>query len=200
VAAEPPSVAERGDDVARFVELGHAFQDLRSVPARRIPTRIAGDVSAYVDGGRRERVDQRGIPLASVAGLPGLVVDAPIPPQAVALELAGSAAQDRAVLVRTGWEKRWGTDAYQQDPPYLRPESIDVLVRGGAAIVGIDFCALGASDGGLGVARLLRAGVLVVENLCNLSALPADGFRFFAVPLAAPSDPEVRAFAELLPR
>jgi kynurenine formamidase len=29
---------------------------------------------------------------------------------------------------------------------------------------------------------LLGAGVLVVEHLTNLAALPAAGFRFFAVP------------------
>lgn len=47
--------------------------------------------------------------------------------------------------------------------------------------------------------RLLRAGVVVVEHLANLEALPHGPFRFFAIPLAiegAASSP-VRAFAEL---
>jgi len=44
--------------------------------------------------------------------------------------------------------------------------------------------------------------VLVIANLCNLSALPTDGFRFFAVPprIAGGVAIPVRAFAELLPR
>jgi kynurenine formamidase len=30
---------------------------------------------------------------------------------------------------------------------------------------------------------LLQAGIPIVEHLCNLSALPDEGFRFFAVPV-----------------
>jgi len=47
--------------------------------------------------------------------------------------------------------------------------------------------------------RLLAAGVLIVENLCNLHALPSDGFRFYAVPprVARGASFPVRAFAEL---
>lgn len=47
--------------------------------------------------------------------------------------------------------------------------------------------------------RLLRAGVLIVEHLTDLAALPEAGFRFFAIPLAiegVASSP-VRAFAEI---
>jgi arylformamidase len=41
----------------------------------------------------------------------------------------------------------------------------------------------------------------VIENLCNLSALPTNGFRFFAVPLGTTDQATVpvRAFAELQP-
>jgi arylformamidase len=185
--------------VTRFVELGHRLDEGLCVPAR-FPTGIAADEG---DSFRRDRAAYvPGVPLAAVAGLPGLVVDAPIPPRAVALELPENAVQDRAILIRTGWDKYWGTEGYQRAAPFLGPEAFSRLVRGGSALVGIDFC---ASDGPLGrtlVARLLRAGVLVVENLCNLSALPGDGFRFFAVPLAFAGGVcvHVRAFAELLPR
>jgi arylformamidase len=84
----------------------------------------------------------------------------------------------------------------------LGSETIDVLIRGGAALVGIDFSAIDAPRERASVARLLRAGVPVIENLCNLSALPAEGFRFFAVPFAITGQARspVRAFAELLPR
>jgi kynurenine formamidase len=30
---------------------------------------------------------------------------------------------------------------------------------------------------------LLRAGIPIVEHLCNLDALPDGGFKFFAVPV-----------------
>jgi kynurenine formamidase len=45
----------------------------------------------------------------------------------------------------------------------------------------------------------LAEGILIVEHLCNLSALPRTGFRFSAVPLRivrGASFP-VRAFAEI---
>jgi kynurenine formamidase len=47
--------------------------------------------------------------------------------------------------------------------------------------------------------RLLGAGILIVEHMANLGALPRDGFRFYAVPLRivrGASFP-VRAFAEV---
>ena len=185
--------------MTRFVELGHPLED--SLEA--FPTRIAGNLGACLDDprARGEAGHLSGIPLAAVAGLRGLVVDAPVPPRAIALLLPESTAQDRAVLIRTGWDKRWGTKGYREAAPFLGADAVDVLVRGGAALVGIDFCAFDAPRG-RSVARLLQAGVPVIENLCNLSALPAEGFRFFAVPLAITDQVRspVRAFAELLPR
>jgi arylformamidase len=120
------------------------------------------------------------------------------------LRVGEQAVQDRAVLIRTGWDKHWGTDGYRHAVPYLAPETIDILVSEGAALVGLDFSTIDAPADPSRTARtrLLRAGVLVIENLCNLSALPTDGFRFFAVPLrvAGGLAIPVRAFAELLPR
>jgi arylformamidase len=139
-----------------------------------------------------------------VAGVPGLVVDSSVPPRAIALQVGERVVQDKAVLIRTAWDEHWGTEAYQKAAPYLASETIDLLRHGGAALVGVDFSSIGgpADPTRAAHARLLRAGVLVVENLCNLSALPSDGFRFFAVPLrivGGASFP-VRAFAVLLPR
>jgi arylformamidase len=189
--------------VTRFVELGHALEDGLSAPAR-VSTRVAGDLSLYPNDPlqRGGTADRSGIRLAAVAGLPGLIVDAPVPPRTIALRLAETAVQDRAILIRTGWDKRWGTEGYREAGPDLGPETIGILARGGAALVGVDFCAIDARHGPSGVARLLRAGVLVIENLRNLSAVPADSFRFFAVPIAIVGGVRVpvRAFAELLPR
>ena len=46
---------------------------------------------------------------------------------------------------------------------------------------------------------LLARDILIVENLTNLAALPANGFRFFAVPIKArgAASMTVRAFAEV---
>jgi kynurenine formamidase len=72
---------------------------------------------------------------------------------------------------------------------------------GGAALVGVDFWNVDdtADLASQARTRLLRAGVLVVEHLCNLRGLPREGFQFFAVPLriAGGASVPVRAFTEL---
>jgi arylformamidase len=171
--------------MTRFIDLGHLL-DGGAVTAARFA----------------EEVDD--LPLASVAGIPGVVIDAPVPPRAVSVHIHERAVEDKAVLIRTGWDKRWGRADYHRAAPYVAPETVDVLIHGGVTLVGFDFCtAEAAADlSQMTLARLLRAGVLVVDNLCNLSALPANGFRFFAVPQGLPRRAHlpVRAFAELLPR
>jgi kynurenine formamidase len=170
--------------MTRFVELGHLPNDGEPTSARL--------------------VDELGqIPLASFAGVPGIVVDAPIPPRAVAVYVDASTVRDKAVLIRTGWETRWGTSRYRRAAPYLAPETTRALVYSGATVLGVDFCTDESvvDPSRTSLAHLLRAGVLVIENLCNLSALPTSGFRLFAVPLgtAGGAQVPVRAFAELLP-
>jgi arylformamidase len=78
---------------------------------------------------------------------------------------------------------------------------VDALLAGGAALVGVDFPSVDCPSHSAPVAceRLLRAGIVVVEGLCNLSALPERGFRFYAVSLRGGPSTPVRAFAELLP-
>jgi arylformamidase len=170
--------------MTRFIDLGHLFGSGAVTSAR-----FAEELEV--------------LPLASVAGIPGVVIDAPVPPRAVSAHIDERTVEDKAVLIRTGWDKRWGGADYHRAAPYVAPETVDVLIHGGATLVGLDFCtaeaALDLSQ--MTLARLLRAGVLVVDNLCNLSALPTNGFRFFAVPqgLHRRAPLPVRAFAELLP-
>ena len=56
--------------------------------------------------------DLAGLDLARVAGVGGVVVDATARQEAGADLLAGLDVAGRAVLVRTGWDRHWGTDAY----------------------------------------------------------------------------------------
>ena len=75
------------------------------------------------------------------------------------------------------------------------------MIRAGATLVGVDFWNVDdtGEPGRPAHTRLLAEGILIVEHLCNLSALPRTGFRFSAVPLRivrGASFP-VRAFAEI---
>lgn len=91
----------------------------------------------------------------------------------------------RAVLVHTGWDRHWRTDAYGEGHPFLTADAAEHLLAEGALLVGID--SLNIDDTG-DAARpvhttLLQAGVPICEHLTNLGALPTDGFRFSAVPV-----------------
>jgi arylformamidase len=150
----------------------------------------------------REGKDLSQINLAQVAGLPGVVVDAsPGTDQAISIPLEPSDVRSKAVLVRTGWDRRWGGDSYWEPGPYLAPEAVDLLVAGPAALVGVDFSNVDDVDDRARPAhtKLLEAGVLIVEHMCNLDPLPASGFRLFAPVLRIVQGASfpVRVFAEL---
>jgi len=136
------------------------------------------------------RSDLAGIALHQVADLAGLLVDATALPgraiDAAALEgaLRGQALRGTAVLVRTGWDRHFGTPAYGHGHPFLTGEAARFLAAAGVAVVGIDSLNIDdTADGARPVhTALLGVGTYVVEHLTGLGALPPAGFRFFAVP------------------
>lgn len=90
----------------------------------------------------------------------------------------------RAVLVHTGWDAHWATPGYGVGHPYLTEDAAAYLRDCGVALVGIDSVNI---DDIRDTARpvhstLLKAGVLIVEHLRGLAALPDEGFAFSAVP------------------
>ena len=90
----------------------------------------------------------------------------------------------RAVLVHTGWDVHWTSPAYAVDHPFLTEDAAEYLRDCGVRLVGIDSMNI---DDTRGKARpvhsvLLGSDILIVEHLCNLSALPDEGFSFSAIP------------------
>ena len=153
----------------------------------------------YADGEDLSR-----IPLESLAGLPGIVLDAEVAPhRAATVQAAEEDLQGRAVLIRTGWDQRWGTERYWEPGPYLSAASLELLLRARPALVGVDFWNIDDTQDPARPAhtRLLGAGILIVEHLANLRPLPRTGFRFSAIPLriARGASFPVRAFAEISP-
>jgi kynurenine formamidase len=101
-----------------------------------------------------------------------------------------------ALLIQTGWDQYWGTDAYWMDPPFLAEHLIFRMNRSTVKLVGVDFPVTGRSSD----TRLVTtAKIPIVENLRGLSALPRIGFYFSAIPLDEPPRDicVVHAFAEL---
>ncbi|SDC09708.1 Kynurenine formamidase [Actinokineospora iranica] len=133
----------------------------------------------YADG-----ADLAALPLDRLADLDGIVVDAGGRRVIGRAALLGREVAGRAVLVRTGWDTRWGTEEYFTGHPHLTADAADWLVAQGAALVGIDSLNIDDTDDPARPVHtaLLGAGIPVVEHLRGLDRLPPAGFRFHAVP------------------
>jgi arylformamidase len=163
---------------------------------------MVGNTGTYIDSPYHrftDRPDVSRIGLERLVDLPVTVIDASstLPDRAVRAELGPADVAGRAVLFHTGWDALWGSDHYWQPGPYLAAETLDALIVGRPALIGVDFWNVDDTTGPDRPAhtRLLGAGIPIVEHLCRLGDVP-DHARGFVVPLAiegAPSLP-VRAF------
>lgn len=165
---------------------------------------IPGNTGTYLDAPfhrHRELEDLSALDLDRLAGIPGVVVDAPTVLGPIALELPADQVRGRAVLIRTGWDRRWPGESYWEPDPFLSAEALDLLVEAPARLVGVDFSNVDDTSDPERPAhtRLLGAGIPIVERLRGLDALPFTGFRFFAVPprIVGGASFPVRAFAEV---
>jgi kynurenine formamidase len=131
------------------------------------------------------------LPLNSLAGLDGILVRAPQGRRPLSREVfEGLPLKGKAVLVHTGWDRHWRTDAYFEGHPFLTGDAAKFLVESGVKLVGIDSYNI---DDTADLHRpvhtaLLRNNIPIVEHMTGLGGLPHERFQFFAVP------PKVRAF------
>ena len=152
---------------------------------------LCGNTGTYVDSPihrYRGGADLAGLPLERLADLETVVVDCSsaadraIGPEA----LAGVEMRYRAILVRTDFSLRWGTEEYFGPNPFLTADACEMLVRQGALFVGID--SLNIDDTGDASrpahTALLGAGIPICEHMTNLAAVPESGGRLHAVPIA----------------
>jgi len=177
---------------------GTEFQIGQITMCSNTGTYVDSPFHRYPDG-----TDLAGLPLDRLADLDAVVID-----------VSGSAdrAIDRthllpydvggkAVLVNTGWDRHWRSDAYFENHPFLTASAADHLVHEDVALVGIDSLNIDdTADGTRPVhSTLLAAGIPICEHMTNLSALPASGLRFSAVPVkvSGMGTFPVRAYARL---
>lgn len=104
-------------------------------------------------------------------------------------------------LFYTGWEKKWDTPAFLEEPfPILDEEASRYLVSCGLKGVGTDAISVDSLDSSEFPAHhiLLGGGLVIVENLCLKKIVGRTDVMFFALPLkyeGADGAP-VRAIAE----
>ncbi|MDX6371252.1 MAG: hypothetical protein QOD98_240 [Nocardioidaceae bacterium] len=167
---------------------------------------MVANTGTYLDTpGHRHRGghDLSGLPLERCALLPALVVEGESIGATGLAVFEGLDVAGHAVLVRTGWDLHFGTEAYgAPEHPYLATEAAEWLADQGVALVGIDSVNIDATPprGDRPVhTLLLEREIPVVEHLTGLSALPPTGATFTAVPpkVAGMATFPVRAFATL---
>jgi arylformamidase len=186
------------EESAALYEDGSSFHIGRIDMIANTGTYLDAPFHRYADG-----ADVSGLELDQVAALAGVVVRQPWEDGLAIglhrfedLDVAG-----KAVLVHTGWDRHWRTDAYFDDHPFLAAEAADWLVDKGARLVGIDSYNIDDTRTKCRPVHscLLGAGILICEHMTNLRALPDEGFRFSAVPpkIEGMGTFPVRAFALL---
>lgn len=119
--------------------------------------------------------------------LPGIRVDCPEakPGQPINPDLLeGLDLKGKAVLFNTGWSRYWGEPRYH-DFPFVSEDTALALIEKGASLAGVDCMVIDSLEDPRRPVHvnLLGAGVLIAENLTNLSALPREGFIFSAAPV-----------------
>jgi arylformamidase len=87
------------------------------------------------------------------------------------------------VLFDTGWDRHWGTEHYYREWSYLSPELARFLAGAGLKGVGLDTPSLDPFGGQAAHDICAPAGMINLENLANLGALPGEGFTLLALPL-----------------
>ena len=169
------------EDSRKFYTPGTEFQIGKIEMVANTGTYIDCPFHRFADG-----QDLSEVPPEHFMELPGVVIGVPYTGTlaVTADHLKGKEIRGHAVLVHTGWSAHWKTDNYYENHPFLTEDAAQWLRDCGVRLVGIDSHNIDDTRGNSRPVHtmLLGAGVLIVEHLCNLEALPPDGFIFSAIP------------------
>jgi len=169
------------EDSKKFYVEGTSFQIGKIEMVSNTGTYIDCPFHRYEHG-----ADLNDTPLEHFAELKGIIIRAPFRKR---LNIdsglfKGLELQGKAVLIHTGWDQHWNTDSYYNDHPFLTEDAAVYLKDQGAQLVGIDSHNIDDTRGNSRPVHsiLLGSGILIVEHLCNLSAVPDQDFIFSAIP------------------
>jgi kynurenine formamidase len=150
---------------------------------------IVANTGTYVDVPSHRFSDGKDLSEMGVeafADLPAIVVRQPFETSlAVDIHLfRGLDVRGRAVLIRTGWDRHWGSDQYYHDHSFLTEAAAQWLAGEGVALVGIDSHNIDNTRVRTRPVHtaLLGAEIPICEHMTGLDGLAGDDFRFSAVP------------------
>jgi arylformamidase len=130
--------------------------------------------------------DLNDTPLEHFAELKGVVVRIPYQEKtAIDADLFSDIEiEGKAILVHTGWDAHWNTEKYYTGHPFLTEKAALFLMEKKARLVGIDSHNIDDTRTNTRPVHtvLLGNGILIVEHLCHLSAIPDENFIFNAIP------------------
>jgi kynurenine formamidase len=164
---------------------GTTFQIDRICMVGNTGTYLDSPYHRYADGG-----DLASIPLSQVVNVRVVLVDVrahrAVRPDALKDALGSEDITGAAVLLHTGGDTHWGTDAYAVESPYMTASAADWLADRRPGLVGIDSVNIDDLDDASRPVhtRLLGEDILILEHLTNLGAVPARNARLHAAPLA----------------
>lgn len=169
------------DDSRQFYEEGTEFQIGKIEMVTNTGTYLDCPFHRFLDGDDLSQVG-----LEAFTDLKGIVIRVPHTQTLTVTpaHLQHYEIRNRAVLIQTGWDEHWNTDAYYTNHPHLSADAAVYLRDCAVKLVGIDSHNIDDTSGRSRPVHtiLLGANILIVEHLCNLSALPVDGFTFSAIP------------------
>ena len=168
------------EDSESHYSVGTTFQIGKIEMIANTGTYIDAPFHRYEEG-----QDLSELKMASIANLDGTVFRAVQGMRSIDKDVFDSHnVKGKAVLIHTGWDRHWRTDAYFENHPFLTRKATEYLESSGAALVGIDSLNIDDTADGSRPAHsiLLKAKIPIVEHMCHLDVLPAEGFKFFAVP------------------
>jgi kynurenine formamidase len=192
----------------RWIDLSHEIRDgMDQYPGDPRPVRLIREclhgpdpymvtslelgchVGTHVDAPLHFGPDQAGVdrlPLAACAG-PARVLDVRTAATAGPLTATVLPVDWRCdvdfLLLHTGWSRHWGTPRYYANWPRLTVDLAARLVGAGLKGVGIDGPSIDDLDRREGHDLFAAAGMINLENLTGLDALPCDPFLLVALPL-----------------
>jgi arylformamidase len=150
---------------------------------------LGAHCGTHVDVPLHFRAGERGLealPLARFHG-PARVVRADATDEPGEIPLAVLDGVDLAgldfLLLRTGWERHWGTPRYYDGWPSLAPGLARALSAAGLKGVGLDTPGADPLHGREAHDLFAAAAMINIENLAHLGELPDGPFELLALPL-----------------